>query len=325
MHLTTRTKRSKQTIRLVRPIELAPSDLVYPIFVREDQKRYEIPSMKGQNYLSLKDTVKVCHSAAELGIPAVMVFAVLDKRNSDGTIALRKNNFNNKIFKQLKKELDDQIVLISNLCLCTYTTDEYCVYSEKGKVLHGKTAKMLAKIAVAHAEAGADMIAPSAMADGQVKEIRRDLDDGGFEDIPIMSYIKSNSLLFQPFFEAVSASKTPRTGVDSSKFRADFVNTKMFLQKLLLDIGEGADIVIIKPAITNLDIIKLASETFPEISISAFQVSGEYAFIKSLSKDYNLDENKLLMEMLYSIKRAGADSILTYHALEAAKFLKEHF
>lgn len=324
MRLTTRTKRSRQTIRLVRPMELAPNDFVYPIFLREDGKRHEIPSMKGQKYLSLKDAAEVCHRTAELGIPAVMIFAVLNKRNKDGTVGLREGNFNSEIFRHLKKELDDQLVLISNVCMCTYTTEEYCVYSERGKVLHDKTAKMLAKISVAHAEAGADMIAPSAMADGQVKEIRNALDDNGFDDIPIMSYIKSNSLLFQPFFEAVTTSKTPRTGVDSSKFRADYINTKMFLQKLKLDIGEGADIVIIKPAITNLDIIKLAAETFPETSISAFQVSGEYAFIKSLSKNYKLDENKLLMEMLYSIKRAGADSILTYHALQAAEFLREH-
>jgi len=321
MKYTTRLKKSKQMIRMVRPFDLSASDLIYPIFVREDGKTLAIPSIEGQRYLSLKNCAQACKEVVDLGIPAVMIFSILKKRNADGSVALKKDNFDIKVFKKLKKEFEDELTLISNVCLCTYTSRETCVYSEKGKVLNEKTAEMLGKISVAHANAGADVVAPSAMIDGQVRHIRAALDEHGFDDVPIMSYIKSDSLLFKPFFKAISTSKTPRAGIDSSKFRTDPINAKMFIQKLSLDIEEGADMVIIKPAITNLDIIRLTAEMFPETPIAAYQVSGEYAMIKSLSQNFNLKENDLLLEMLYSIKRAGANTILTYHALQISQFL----
>lgn len=322
MDITTRMKKSKQRIHLVRPFELAPSDLIYPIFVREDGKKSEISSMKGQRYFSLKDCSKVCSEVVDLGIPAVMIFGLLKKKDVDGSVALRKNGFHAKIFRKLKREFGDDLVLISNVCLCDYTLSGSCVYMEKGKVLNEKTAEMLGKIAAIHAEAGADIVAPSAMADGQVRHMRLALDEAGFEDVPIMSYIKSDSLLFQPFFRAVSTSEKPRAGIDSSKFRTDPINRKMFIKKLELDIGEGADMVIIKPAITNLDIIRLTTEMFPSVGVAAFQVSGEYMMIKNLASMYSIDENNLILEMLYSIKRAGADTILSYHAMQIARFLK---
>jgi len=323
MRITTRLKRSKPIIRLVRPMELTPSDLIYPIFIREDGKKYEIPSMKGQFYLSLEDAINICRKTINLGIPAVIIFAVLEKRNADGSIALEKDNFNLEIFRKLKKELGDELALISNICLCTYTTDEFCVYSDKkGKILNEKTSIMLGKIAAAHAEAGADIMAPAAMADGQVKRIRTALDDIGLEDVPIMSYIKTDSCLFQPYFKAVSASKKPRVGIDSSRFRSDIINKKIFLQKLDLDISEGADIVIIKPAITNLDLITLTREKYPTIPIAAYQVSGEYAMIKTAAERGYINEELGFTETLSSIKRAGADMILTYSALQMAKLLK---
>lgn len=322
MRLTTRIKRSKQMVRLVRPLELTSSDLVYPIFVREDGRRFEIASMAGQFYLPLKDSVEVCEDALELGIPAVMLFGVLKKKDADGSIALQKGAFHRKIFMRLKRELGDKLVLISNLCLCDYTSEEFCVYTKGGKVLNEKTAEMLGKIAVAHAEAGADMIAPAAMCDGQVRHIRSALDKEGFEDVPVMTYVKTDSCLFQPFFEAMTLSKAPRHGVDSSKFRTDIINEKMFMQKVDLDLGEGADVVIVKPALTNLDLILRIKQKHRTIPIAAYQVSGEYALIKLLSKSGHLGENIVLMETLNSIKRAGADVILTYHALEAARLLK---
>jgi len=323
MRLTTRLKKSRAMIRLVRPFELTPSKLIYPIFVREDGKKYGIPSMKGQNYLSLEDAVEVCSKTVGLGIPAVMIFGVLKQKDADGSIALQKNNFHSKIFRRLKKEFGEDLVLISNVCLCDYTSEEYCVYSEKGKVLNRKTAEMLAKIAVVHAEAGADVIAPAAMCDGQVAHIRSALDNGGFEDVSVMTYVKTDSCLFEPFFEAMTLSKTPRRGVDSSKFRTDIINEKMFMQKVDLDISEGADMVIVKPALTNLDHIIRVKEKYPTVPIAAYQVSGEYAMIKLLSEYGHVDEKVLLMETLSSIKRAGADMILTYHAVEAAKMLRE--
>ena len=312
-------------IRMVRPKELTASDLIYPFFVREDGKRFEIPSMKGQEYFSLDNAVETCNRALDLSIPAVMIFGVLKEKNADGSIALQKNGFHTKIFKRLKKEFGDDLVLISNLCLCDFTSKNFCVYTDKGKVLHEKTAEMLGNIAVVHAEAGADVVAPAAMADGQVRHIRAALDREGFDDVAIMSYIKTDSCLFQPFFKAMTSSEAPRKGIDSSKFRADIINEKMFMQKVDLEVSEGADIVIVKPALTNLDNILRIRQKYPTVPIAAYQVSGEYAMIKSPSKEGLLNESTVLMETLNSIKRAGADTILTYHALEAAKLIKSGY
>ena len=321
MRLTTRIKKSKAMIRLVRPLELTSNDLIYPIFVREDGKTFEISSMKGQEYLSLDDAVKVCGKTVELGVPAVMVFGVLKERDADGSIALRTNSFHAKVFRRLKKEFGDDLVLISNVCLCDYTADEYCVYSDKGRVLNEKTAEMLARISVVHAEAGADVIAPAAMCDGQVAHIRSALDGGGFEDVAVMTYLKMDSCLFEPFFEAMTLSKSPRRGIDSSRFRTDIINEKMFMQKVDLDVSEGADMVIVKPALTNLDLILRVKQRYPAIPIAAYQVSGEYAMTKLLCEQGQVDEKTLFLETLSSIKRAGADMILTYYAPEAAKLL----
>ena len=323
MRVTTRIKKSRQMLRMVRPFDLSTSDLIYPIFIREDGKTFEIPSMRGQRYYSLDNCVEVCGEVVELGIPAVMVFGVLKKKDADGSIALKKDAFHPKIFRKLKKEFGDDLVLISNVCLCDYTADEFCVYTdERGKVLNEKTGEMLEKIAVVHAEAGADVVAPAAMCDGQVRHIRAALDKEGFDDVAIMTYVKTDSCLFRPFFEAVTLAKTPRRGVDSSKFRTDIINEKMFMQKVDLDLSEGADIVIVKPALTNLDHILRVKQKHPTVPIAAYQVSGEYTMIKLLSEHAHIDEKDLLMETLYSIKRAGADMILTYHAVDAAKILQ---
>ncbi|MEM2779681.1 MAG: porphobilinogen synthase [Candidatus Bathyarchaeia archaeon] len=324
MRITIRVKKSKQMIHMVRPFELSTNDLIYPIFIREDDKTFEIPSMDGQKYYSLDSCVEVCNQAVELGIPAVMVFGVLREKDADGSVALKTDAFHPKIFRRLKREFGDELVLISNLCLCDYTADEFCVYTdERGKVLNEKTAEMLGKIAVVHAEAGADVVAPAAMCDGQVRHMRAALDNAGFEDVAIMTYVKTDSCLFQPFFEAMTLDETPRRTVDPSKFRTDVINEKMFMQKVDLDISEGADMVIVKPALTNLDHILRVKQKYPTIPIAAYQVSGEYAIIKLLSKHAHVDEKVLLMETLSSIKRAGADMILTYYAIEAAKILRD--
>jgi len=247
----------------------------------------------------------------------------LKKKNADGSVALKENSFHPKIFKKLKKEFGDDLVLISNVCLCDYTSDGACMYTEKDRVLNGKTAEMLGKISVVHAEAGADVIAPAGMVDGQVSQIRTALDQAGLDDVSIMSYVKTDSCLFEPFFHAMSASKTPRKGIDSSKFRTDIINEKMFMAKVDLDISEGADFIIVKPALTNLDLIRLTKQRYPNIPIAAYQVSGEYLMIKAPTEEGYLKEKPLMMETLSSIKRAGADMILTYYALEAARFMKD--
>jgi porphobilinogen synthase len=316
-----RIKKSKQMLRIVRPTELSTSDLIYPIFVREDGRKFEISSIKGQEYLSVDDAVCICREASDLGIPAVMIFGVINAKDTDGIVALKKDAFHTRIFKKLKAELGENLVLISNICLCDFTKDEYCVYSKDGKVQNEKTSEMLGRIAAVHAEAGADIIAPAAMADGQVRHIRTALDDGGFDDVAIMSYIKTDSCLFQPFYNAMTQSKTPREGVDSSKFRVDILNEKMFMQKIALDTSEGADMVIVKPAMTNQDLILRTKQSYPNLPIAAYQVSGEYAMIKLLSEHAHVDENSLLIESLKSIKRSGADTILTYYALQAASII----
>lgn len=321
MSSTNRIKKSKQMLRLVRPLELSTSDLIYPIFIREDGKRFEISSMKGQEYLSLNDAVDTCRKTINSDISAVMIFGVIKAKDADASVALGTDSFHTKIFKKLKTEFGDELVLISNVCLCDYTEDEFCVYTKSGKLLNEKTAEMLGKIATAHAEAGADVIAPAAMVDGQVKHIRAALDEKGFDDVAVMSYVKTDSCLFQPFFKAMTQSENPRESVDSSKFRIDIINEKMFMQKVGSDISEGADIIIVKPALTNLDLILKVKQAHPTIPIAAYQVSGEYAMIELLCKYAHLDKSTLLMETLNSIKRAGADMLLTYHALKAASLI----
>ena len=318
MTSTNRIKKSKQMLRLVRPTELSTSDLIYPIFVREDGRKFEISSIKGQEYLSVDDAVSVCGKASDLGIPAVMIFGVINAKDADGCVALKKDAFHTRVFKKLKAEFGENLILISNICLCDFTKDEYCVYTKDGKVQNEKTSEMLGRIAAVHAEAGADIIAPAAMADGQVHCIRTALDNGGFDDVAIMSYIKTDSCLFQPFYHAMTQSETPRIGVDSSKFRVDILNEKMYMQKIAMDVSEGADMVIVKPAMTNQDLILRVKQGYPNLPIAAYQVSGEYAMLKLLSEHSHIDENTLFMESLNSIKRSGADAILTYYALQAA-------
>jgi porphobilinogen synthase len=321
LNITTRLKKSLPIIRLVRPNKLSCEDLIYPIFVREDKKNYKIPSIKGERYYSLNDLSDLCSKVIDLRIPALMVFGVVKKKNEDGSVALQKNSFHSKLFQKLKDYAGNDLALISNVCLCDYTTSETCVYTENGKVLNEKSAAMLGKIAVVHAEAGADIVAPAAMVDGQVRHIRLALDEAGYDDIPIMSYVKTDSCLFDPFFHAMTISETPRQGVDSSKFRTDIINHKMFMAKVGLDINEGADIVIVKPALTNLDLIQKIELRYPDIPIAAYQVSGEYAMMEASYEKGYLDRDRILLETLSSIKRAGADMILSYHALVAARLL----
>jgi porphobilinogen synthase len=321
MQSPNRIKKSKQMLRLVRPIELSTSDLIYPIFVREDGRKFEIPSMKGQEYLSINDAVSVCGKVSDLGIPAVMIFGVINAKDADASAALKKDAFHTKVFKKLKSEFGENLVLISNICLCDFTKDEYCVYTKEGRVQNERTAEMLGKIAVIHAEAGADVIAPAAMADGQVRHIRAALNNGGFDDVAIMSYVKTDSVLFTPFYHAMTQSDVPRVGVDSSKFRVDLLNEKMFMQKVALDVSEGADIIIVKPALTNQDLILRVKQNYPNLPVAAYQVSGEYAMIKLLSEHAHISEDTLIMESLKGLKRSGADMVLTYYALQTASLI----
>jgi len=321
MNVTFRLKQSRSMLRLIEPTSLTSNNFIYPIFVREDGKTYAIPSMNNQNYLSIEGAVDVCSKVVDAGVPAVLVFGVISHRDADASVAVKEGNFHGKVFSALKKEFGDKLVLISNVCLCDYTKDDFCVYSDKGQVLSEKTAKMLARIAVVHAGAGADVIAPAAMCDGQVKHIRQALDDSGLCNTVIMSYIKTDSCLFRPFYEAMADSNVQRNGIDSSKFRSDVINDKLFMQKVSLDLDEGADMIIVKPALVNLDLILRVKQSYPTTPIAAYQVSGEYMSIKLLSENTNINEDTMIMESLNSIRRAGADMIITYNALRAVSLI----
>lgn len=324
MQSTHRLKRTKQLIRITRFSELVPGDFVYPLFITERKQKSAIPALPGQYYHTVESAISACNEIHDLGIPAIMIFGLMEKRNKDGSVALEKSNFGLEIFERLKREFGDDLVLISNVCLCMYTEDESCAYHDGNKILCEETGEMLGKISVAHAEVGADMIAPAAMVDGQVRHIRRALDSNGFDEIPIMSYIKADSCLYEPFFYATSKRrrKEHASNLDTAKLWIDPMNQKMFARKIELDIKEGADAIIIKPATFYLDIVKHVKERY-NIATAAYQVSGEYMMIKSASNMGCIDETKAVLESLRSIKRAGADMIITYYALEAAKLLQK--
>lgn len=319
-----RLKRTKHLIRITRFSELVPGNFVYPLFITERKQKSAIPALPGQYYHTVESAISACNEIHDSGIPAIMIFGLMERRNNNGSVALEKSNFGLEIFKRLKREFGDDLVLISNVCLCMYTEDESCAYHDRNKILCEETGEMLGKISVAHAEAGADMIAPAAMVDGQVRHIRRALDSNGFDEIPVMPYIKADSCLYEPFFEATSKRrrKEHESNLDTAKLWIDPMNQKMFARKIELDIKEGADALIIKPAAFYLDIVKHVKETY-NIAIAAYQVSGEYMMIKSASNMGCIDETKAVLESLRSIKRAGADMIITYYALEAAKWLQE--
>jgi len=321
MNLIERPRRLRrtETIRsLVRETRLSPDDFVYPLFVCEGEGvRREISSMPGSFNLSIDELVKEVEAARRVGVRSVILFGVPDEKDAVGGQAYAEDGITQRAIRAVKREVKDTLVIADN-CLCEYTDHGHCGVIEAGEVLNDPTLDLLARTAVSQAEAGADIIAPSNMMDGFVAAIREALDEAGLEHMPIMSYaVKYASGFYGPFREA--AQSTPQFG-DRRAYQMDPANTREALREAELDFEQGADILMVKPALPYLDIIRAVRERF-DLPVAAYQVSGEYAMIKAAARLGWIDEERVALESLTSIKRAGAGIILTYFALEMAKRL----
>jgi porphobilinogen synthase len=303
---------------MVRQTAISPDDFIYPLFVVSGKAiKKEISSMPGCYQESIDEVIKSAKEVYSLGIPSVILFGIPDYKDELGSSAYDDNGIVQNAIKAIKDSVPE-LYVITDVCMCEYTSHGHCGIVEKGSVNNDKTLELLAMEAVSHAKAGADMVAPSDMMDGRVAAIREALDEQGFGEIPIMSYAaKYASAFYGPFREA--AESTPLFG-DRRSYQMDPANRKEALKEVALDIEEGADIVMVKPALSYLDIISDVKSAVT-IPVAAYNVSGEYSLIKAAGKMGWIDEDRVMMEVLISIKRAGADLIITYFAKEAAKIL----
>jgi porphobilinogen synthase len=335
--LVNRPRRLRQTEALrsmVRETELNPRDFIYPLFVRHGDGRTPIASMPGIAQLSVDEAVREAESAAKLGVPAVILFGIPAEKDPIGLENFAHDGIVQQAIRIIKRELPEMVV-VTDVCLCEYTDHGHCGILNvapdgsqirpspelpEGYVLNDPTLDVLGKVAVSHAECGADIVAPSGMMDGMVGAIRDVLDTTGFEHVPILSYaVKYASSFYGPFREA--AEGAPKFG-DRKSHQMDPANVREALQEAALDIEEGADMLMVKPALAYLDVIHTVKEAFPELPMTAYNVSGEYAMVKAAAQMGWIDEPKVTLETLTSMKRAGADLIITYHALDAARWLK---
>lgn len=304
---------------MVRETTLTPADFIYPLFVVEGEgRREEIASMPGQFRVSIDLLVKEAHDILALGIPAIILFGIPGQKDERGSTGLDPNGIVQRAIRAVKKQVPG-LMVITDVCIDEYTSHGHCGIVRDGKILNDETLDCLTVMARTHAEAGADMVAPSDMMDGRVAAIRSELDRTGFTDLPIMAYAaKFSSCFYAPFRDAAFSS--PQFG-DRQSYQMDPANGREALREIELDIQEGADIVMVKPALPYLDII-LAARQRMLLPLAAYQVSGEYSMIKAAAKAGWLDESRAMMESLLAIKRAGADLILSYFAKDAAKLLR---
>ena len=303
---------------MVRETVLTKNDLIYPLFVVPGTKiKNPVKSMPGVFQLSIDELVKECKEIRDLGIPAVILFGIPDHKDEVGSGAYDANGIIQQSIRAIKAEVKD-LLIITDVCMCEYTSHGHCGVLNGEEILNDETVSLLAKEAVTHAEAGADMIAPSDMMDGRVAAIRKALDYKGFTKIPIMSYAaKYSSGFYGPFRDA--AESTPAFG-DRRSHQMDIGNVNEALREVAEDIEEGADIVMVKPAGPYLDVIRKVKDTFG-MPTAAYQVSGEYAMIKAAGANGWIDEERVMVEAAFAIKRAGADMFLTYFAKDLAKWL----
>ncbi|MBI5118180.1 porphobilinogen synthase [Candidatus Poribacteria bacterium] len=320
-----RLRTNENLRRLIREINISADDLIMPLFVRPGKGvRNKISSMPGNFQLSVDELVKEGQKAVDLGIPAVILFGIPERKDAVGSEGYKKGNIVAKAVSALKDKVEDLIV-ITDVCLCEYTDHGHCGVVKKKKggkdfsIDNDATLELLARMALSHVEAGADMVAPSDMMDGRIGAVRSALDAGGFLDTPIMAYAaKYASAFYGPFREA--AESPPKFG-DRRSYQMDPPNTDEAIREVALDIEEGADIVMVKPALPYLDVIYRVKQEFG-YPVAAYNVSGEFSLVKAAAERKWVDEQKLVIEILTSIKRAGADMILTYHAMEVASWLK---
>lgn len=327
----TRLRRLRRTPALrtmLRETELNAADFIYPVFVRPGNGvQRPISSMPGVSQWSVDRLVEEAGEAFALGIPALMLFGIPEVKNALGSENFSPEGVVQQAIRALKQALPELIVM-TDVCLCEYTDHGHCgllsdqrqSHLPEGSILNDPTLEILAKVAVSHAEAGADLVAPSGMMDGMVQALRGGLDQAGFEQVAILSYaIKYASGFYGPFREA--AESPPKFG-DRKSHQMDPANAREALREAALDIQEGADILMVKPALPYLDILQRVHQAFPEMPLAAYNVSGEYAMLKAAAANGWLDERTVVLEALTGIKRAGAELILTYHAKDAARWLK---
>lgn len=316
-----RLRRTRMTATLrsmVRETELSKNDFVYPLFVCPGTKvKKEVSSMPGVYQMSVDEIVRECTDVKSLGIPAVILFGIPDHKDEVGSEAYDELGIVQRAIHAIKKEVPELFV-VTDVCLCEYTSHGHCGIVRGNEIVNDESIELLAREALTHAQAGADMVAPSDMFDGRVQAIRAILDEHNYPTIPIMSYAaKYASGFYGPFREA--AESTPKFG-DRRSHQMDPANSDEALREVQADINEGADIVMVKPAMPYLDIIRRVKDTF-QMPTAAYNVSGEYSMVKAAGKLGWIDEQRVMMEMLTGIKRAGADLILTYFAKDAAKLL----
>ena len=321
MFPVTRPRRLRRTAALremVRETRLAPTDFIYPLFVRHGKGiRTEIGSMPEQFHLSPDTLVDEVGAAAEDGVRAVLLFGIPEHKDASGSEAWDDGGAVQEGVRALKRAFPD-VLVITDICLCEYTNHGHCGVVQDGKVLNDPTLELLARAALSHAKAGADLVAPSDMMDGRVGAIRAALDGDGFEDTAILAYAaKYASAFYGPFREA--AGSAPQFG-DRRSYQMDPANAEEALREIAADLDEGADLVMVKPALAYLDVIRRAKDTFG-VPIAAYNVSGEYSMLMAAAQRGWIDRERAILETLTSIKRAGASIILTYHAREAARLL----
>lgn len=316
-----RLRRTPKIRDLIRETVLTPNDLIYPMFIKEGISNPEpIHAMPGQFRLPLNEVIKEAKNLTSLGILAVILFGIPVRRDETGSSAYDKDGVVQRAVKAIKEQLENELVVMTDVCLCQYTSHGHCGVVEGNEILNDPTLEILQRVAVSHAEAGADVVAPSGMIDGQVQAIRKALDHTGFANVAIMAYsAKHASYFYGPFREA--ADSAPSFG-DRRSYQMDYANPNEALQEVELDIKEGADIIMVKPALAYLDLI-YRIKTKLGMPTAAYNVSGEYSMIKAAAEKGWIDEKAITLEVLTAIKRAGADMILTYFAKEVARWLTE--
>ena len=320
IHRPRRLRKNEAIRRIVRETFLSPDNFIYPIFVTFGKGvKKEISSMPGCFQESVDEVVKNAKEVYSLGIPSVLLFGIPEYKDEIGSRAYEEHGVVQDAIRAIKDAVPELFV-ITDVCMCEYTSHGHCGIVKNGEVQNDPTLEILSKEALSHVEAGADMVAPSDMMDGRVEAIRSALDEEGFSEIPIMSYAaKYGSAFYGPFREA--ADSAPQFG-DRRSYQMDPANRREALKEAALDIEEGADIVMVKPALAYLDIISDVKDAF-DVPVAAYNVSGEYSLVKAAGKLGWINEQGVMLEMLTSIKRAGADLILTYFAKDAAKLLNK--
>ena len=319
VHRPRRLRRTEKLRSLVRETRLSTAGLLYPMFVCPGTKvRHEVSSMPGIFQQSADQIVEECREVESLGLPGVILFGLPEQKDPEGSSSLLADGVVQRAIEGIKKAKLDLLV-ITDVCLCEYTDHGHCGVIEDGEVANDPTLEILSEQALSHARAGADLVAPSDMMDGRVGAIRQKLDKHGFENVAIMAYAaKYCSGFYGPFREA--AQSAPKMG-DRRSYQMDPANAREALVEVALDLDEGADIVMVKPALPYLDIVKSVREKF-DVPVAAYNVSGEFAMVKAAAANNWIDEKRVVLEILTGIQRAGASIILTYHAKDVARWLK---